>query len=190
MSAASLRRDAWLADPRVLAALLAAYLAAHFGLRLAVNPTLALDDAEQALFTQHWAWGYQLRQPPLYTWLLLPVAEAVGTGVVAISILRYALFGLYLVVFHMAARRWIGTAPRLASTSPTTGCLSDATRRAIWSSMIPASHAATPRSCGATTATVSSTRASTDRLSEAAASLKWSFARARWCDSAEPTWSL
>jgi hypothetical protein len=87
---------------------LAAYLLVHFALRLLMAPTLGIDDAEQVLFAQDWAWGYRFRQPPLFTWLLLPVSEVTGPGILAVSLVRYALIGLYLLFFHLTALRWVG----------------------------------------------------------------------------------
>ncbi len=84
------------------------YLTAHFAARLLMAPTLGIDDSEQALFAQDWAWGYRVRQPPLFTWLLLPVIEVTGVNILALSLLRYALIGLYFLFFHLTALRWIG----------------------------------------------------------------------------------
>jgi len=95
---------AWLANPSLVIALIAVYLLGHFVLRLILSPTLGLDDAEQILFAQHWAFGYRFRQPPLFTWLLLPVIELVGPGVLAISIVRYALLGVTYVFLYLTAR--------------------------------------------------------------------------------------
>ena len=103
---AAVPHQAWaLQAPAIL---LAAYLLVHFALRLLMAPTLGIDDAEQTLFAQHWAWGYRFRQPPLFTWLLLPVSEVTGPGILAVSLVRYALIGLYVLFFHLTALRWIG----------------------------------------------------------------------------------
>src|SRR5262249_56533680 len=59
------------ARPRQVALTILASLALHFGLRLALGPTLGLDDAEQVLFAQQWLWNYRFRAPPLFTWALL-----------------------------------------------------------------------------------------------------------------------
>ncbi len=98
----------WLAQPAAVSLVLAAYLAAHFGLRLLLGPTLGVDDAEQALFAQHWAWGYRSRQPPLFTWLLLPTFQLAGVNILAISLVRYGLLALTYFCFYRVALRWIG----------------------------------------------------------------------------------
>ncbi|HET6521383.1 MAG TPA: glycosyltransferase family 39 protein, partial [Geminicoccaceae bacterium] len=83
------------------------YLAAHVAVRLAMGPTLGLDDAEQALFAQDWAWGYRFRQPPLFTWLLLGLGEFVGVNAVALTLLRYLLLLLTYVCLYLVALRWV-----------------------------------------------------------------------------------
>ncbi len=105
---------AWLAPRTTVALLVAGYLAAHLAVRLLTSGTLGLDDAEQALLAQRFAWGYQVRQPPLYTWLLLPMMQAVGANLLALSLVRYLLMGLTYALIYGVARRWIGD-PRLAA---------------------------------------------------------------------------
>lgn len=94
--------------------LICGYLGVHFGWRLLAGPSLGIDDAEQVLFAQTWSRGYRLLQPPLYTWLVVPVVEALGPGVLASSLVRYLLLGLTYVFLYLAARRWIAD-PRLAA---------------------------------------------------------------------------
>lgn len=95
---------AWLADPFAVLGLIGLYLFGHFALRLMLSPTLGIDDAEQVLFAQHWAFGYRFRQPPLFTWLLLPVIDLVGPGVLAVSLVRYALLAVTFVFLYLTAR--------------------------------------------------------------------------------------
>lgn len=97
----------WLSHAPLIAGLILAYLALHFVLRLFLSPTLGIDDAEQILFAQQWAPGYRFRQPPLFTWLLYPLVELIGPGVLAISILRYALLALTYGFLYLTALRWI-----------------------------------------------------------------------------------
>lgn len=97
----------WLARPPLIIGLILAYLVTHFILRLNFSPTLGIDDAEQALFAQHWAQGYRFRQPPLFTWLLLPITDMVGPGVLAISIVRYSLLALTYICLYLTALSWI-----------------------------------------------------------------------------------
>jgi 4-amino-4-deoxy-L-arabinose transferase-like glycosyltransferase len=95
------------ASPRNVALLIAGYLLVHFGVRLWMGPTLAFDDAEQALFAQHWLPGYRLRGPPLFTWALLAIGPVAGFGMVAIGLLRYALLAMVLGFSWATARRLI-----------------------------------------------------------------------------------
>lgn len=95
---------AWLATPYVIISLIGLYLLGHFALRLTLSPTLGIDDAEQILFAQHWSFGYRFRQPPLFTWLLLPVIDLIGPGILAISLVRYALLATTYVFLYLTAR--------------------------------------------------------------------------------------
>ncbi|HEX3208802.1 MAG TPA: glycosyltransferase family 39 protein [Geminicoccaceae bacterium] len=104
---------AWLGSETAVGLLILGWLAVHLALRLLTSPTLGVDDAEQALLAQRFAWGYQLRQPPLYTWLLLPLIAALGPNLLALSLLRYFLLGLTFLCLYGIARRWIAD-PRLA----------------------------------------------------------------------------
>jgi 4-amino-4-deoxy-L-arabinose transferase-like glycosyltransferase len=105
---------AWWAQPSTVTALILGYLAVHLLTRLALGPTLGIDDAEQALFAQGWSWGYRFRQPPLFTWLVLPLFEGLGPGILALSLLRYALLAVTFIAMYAVARRWVGE-PRLAA---------------------------------------------------------------------------
>src|SRR5687768_5043368 len=102
------------AKPRFVALVILAYLAAHFVLRMAMWPTLGIDDSEQALFAQEFSWSYRFRAPPLFTWLLLALGKLIGVDIVAISLIRYALLGATFGFVYLAARRLIAY-PRLAA---------------------------------------------------------------------------
>ncbi|NJO36841.1 MAG: hypothetical protein HC871_03430 [Rhizobiales bacterium] len=95
---------AWLAEPAVIVGLIALYLLGHFVLRLTLSPTLGIDDAEQILFAQRWDFGYRFRQPPLFTWMLLPVVDLIGPGVMAVSLVRYVLLAITFVFYYLTAR--------------------------------------------------------------------------------------
>ena len=106
------RVDPWSAA--TVTVLLLTYLGAHLLLRLGMNGALGYDDAEQALFAQHFAWGYRTVQPPLYTWLLVPAIELFGPNLFAVILPRYLLLGLTFVLMHRVALRWTGD-PRAAA---------------------------------------------------------------------------
>lgn len=99
-------QPAW-AQPRNVALLIAGYLLVHMGVRLWMGPTLGLDDAEQALFAQQWLLNYRFRAPPLFTWALVAAGDVIGTGVLAISLIRYALLAILFGSIYLTARRLI-----------------------------------------------------------------------------------
>ena len=76
------------------------YGIAHAGLRLGVSRTLTIDDARANELTQTLALGYQIRQPPLYEWLLWCVQQFLGPGIESHLVVRYSLIaGLGLATF-------------------------------------------------------------------------------------------
>src|SRR5262245_28764770 len=99
-------QPAW-ATPRNVALIIAAYLLVHAGVRLWMGPVLGFDDAEQALFAQHWLPSYRLRAPPLFTWALMGVGEVLGVGALAIGLLRYTLLAMVFGFGYLTARRLI-----------------------------------------------------------------------------------
>lgn len=104
------------ARPRVVLAAVFAYLVVHFAVRMAMWHTLGIDDAEQALFAQEFALSYRNSAPPLFTWLLLGLGQAIGVNIVAISLIRYAFLAVVFVFAYLTARRLIRD-PRLAALS-------------------------------------------------------------------------
>jgi hypothetical protein len=82
------------AKPTNVALIICAYLLVHFAVRMAMWPTLGLDDAEQALFAQQFSWTYRYRAPPLFTWMLVGLGKVLGVNIVSISLIRYALLGI------------------------------------------------------------------------------------------------
>jgi 4-amino-4-deoxy-L-arabinose transferase-like glycosyltransferase len=81
----------------------------------AVSPGRTLQDALSAeLLQNHLAGGYQLRNPPLYEWLLWGVQRLVGTGPLSYLLLRYALIAVIGILFYVALRRAVSDA-RLAA---------------------------------------------------------------------------
>lgn len=81
--------------------------------RLLLFPGMANDDAEQLLFGQALAWGYDIANPPLFTWAVIAVQQALGPTIVAVTVVRFAvLWGVYLALY--AATRTVVADPRLA----------------------------------------------------------------------------
>lgn len=103
----------WARPKFVLAAILL-YLLVHFAVRLAMAHTLGIDDAEQALFAQDFAWSYRAQAPPLFTWILIALGKVLGVSILAISIIRYALLAVTFGFAYATARRLIRD-PRLSA---------------------------------------------------------------------------
>jgi Dolichyl-phosphate-mannose-protein mannosyltransferase len=81
----------------------------------AVSPGRTLQDALAAEPLQgHLAGGYQLRNPPLYEWLLWAVQQLVGPGPLSYLILRYSLIASTGILFTVALLRTVASA-RLAA---------------------------------------------------------------------------
>lgn len=84
-------------------ALFLAYAAAQGALRVAVSDSLELDEAEQVLLAQQWAWGYG-GQPPLYTWLQAALFAVCGTNVAALALLKAMLVFAVLALTYLTVR--------------------------------------------------------------------------------------
>jgi hypothetical protein len=93
--------------------LLAVYAAGHAALRLWISPAINIDDAREAVFSQTLAWGYQARQPPLYTWLVWAAVRLGGASVATLTLLKYAVLAAAYALTWAAARRILGE-PALA----------------------------------------------------------------------------
>ena len=93
------------ATGRGFAAVLVAYIVLHFALRLALSPTIGVDDVAETIFAQSLQWTYYARQPPLYTWLLWATFHVFGVGVVSVALLKYALVAAGYVCFWLSACR-------------------------------------------------------------------------------------
>jgi dolichyl-phosphate-mannose-protein mannosyltransferase len=99
--------------PQTFALLLAAYTIGHAALRVWISPILNIDDAREAIFSQTLAWGYQPRQPPLYTWLVWATVRLAGVSVASLTGLKYAVLAVAYAFVYLTARRVL-VEPRLA----------------------------------------------------------------------------
>jgi hypothetical protein len=92
------------------------YGIAHAVLRLSVSRTLTIDDSRANELTQQLAFGYQIRQPPLYEWILWSVQQLLGPGLESHLFVRYSLIALIGVTTYGAVRaatkseRWAAAA--------------------------------------------------------------------------------
>jgi hypothetical protein len=94
----------------------AVYGIAHAGLRLSVSRTLTIDDARANELSQTLSLGYQVRQPPLYEWILWSVQQVLGPGIESHLLVRYSLIALIGIATFGAVRaavkdeRWAAAA--------------------------------------------------------------------------------
>jgi len=92
-------RKSFLENPRIAFGVLAGYFLLHLILRTLISGSMQTDEAEQSFVAQVWLWGYG-SQPPLYTWLQIPLFSVFGVGVFALALLKNTLlFGVYLFTY-------------------------------------------------------------------------------------------
>jgi 4-amino-4-deoxy-L-arabinose transferase-like glycosyltransferase len=89
------------------------YAIGHAALRVWISPILNIDDAREAIFSQTLAWGYQPRQPPLYTWLVWATVRLAGVSTASLTVLKYAVLAVGYAFAYATARRVL-VEPRLA----------------------------------------------------------------------------
>jgi len=97
--------DRTISQRRTVLLLLLAYVVAQAVLRVASSPSLGRDDLIEAITVQGWALGYNPTQPPLYAWLIMAATEALGAGVPAHVLVKFACLYLGYVFFYLAAER-------------------------------------------------------------------------------------
>lgn len=86
----------------VLAAVAGYYLLAVL-LRIALPPSLEVDESELVYISQFLAFGYG-RQPPLYDWLQHGMISAFGLSIAVLSVLKNLLLFLTALFYGLAAR--------------------------------------------------------------------------------------
>jgi len=74
------------------------YLIIHFLIRIYSSDTFQVDDADEIIYGQKISLGYQLTQPPLYTWLSWIFFQIFGANLFSISLLKYLLIALTFVL--------------------------------------------------------------------------------------------
>ena len=70
------------------------YLSIHLLVRMLLSQTLQVDDSEQIYHAQNILLGYPFPQPPLYSWLTWIMFQIFGTGLLALTLLKYAIISL------------------------------------------------------------------------------------------------
>ncbi len=61
-----------------------------FAVRGLLFPGMGGDEGEQLVFSQYFDWGYQVRNPPLFTWLVIAISKAIGTNVYSVITIKFA----------------------------------------------------------------------------------------------------
>ncbi|WP_439815971.1 glycosyltransferase family 39 protein [Zavarzinia sp. CC-PAN008] len=95
-----------------MAGLVLLFLAVHVALRLVLTANAGSDDVEQIVLSQALRLDYGAGQAPLYPWLLYPLVQAFGPGLLALGLLRYGLVALLHLFLYLAARHLV-VDPRL-----------------------------------------------------------------------------
>ncbi|WP_288430941.1 glycosyltransferase family 39 protein [uncultured Agrobacterium sp.] len=91
-----------LGNPNAVVALFGLYYIIQIFVRLAMPPALRIDEAQQVLFAQWLALGYDA-QPPLYNWYQQIVFSLFGTSMATIAIAKnFILFLTFAVYIKLA----------------------------------------------------------------------------------------
>ncbi|TDW27759.1 4-amino-4-deoxy-L-arabinose transferase-like glycosyltransferase [Rhizobium azibense] len=90
-------------DMRWFFAVLAAYFLIQVAVRVAMPPTLGLDEAEQAFRSQWLAAGYG-PQPPFYNWLQYAAFSISGVSLLSLAVVKNALLFTSYVIYGLTAR--------------------------------------------------------------------------------------
>ena len=83
--------------------LIAGYFIVQWLVRIIIGGGLELDEAEQVIFAQRLQAGYS-PDPPLYTWLQIPLFALFGEGVPALSLLKNLLLFTTCASSYFSAR--------------------------------------------------------------------------------------
>jgi len=87
--------------------LLGTLVLGHFLFRGLLYPGAPGDDAEQLLFSQVFRWGYDIVNPPLYTWLLIAAQKVTGVTVWSVSLIKFPAYWLIFHFLYQLARQAI-----------------------------------------------------------------------------------
>jgi 4-amino-4-deoxy-L-arabinose transferase-like glycosyltransferase len=93
----------FLNSPRKLFIVLGAIFLVHVVIRLITSRSAGLDESEQLVFSQTWAWGYG-PQPPLYSWLQILVFKIFGPSILGLALLKNALLFVSYACTYGAGR--------------------------------------------------------------------------------------
>lgn len=104
MSAVLFRLYHAVTGPRGIWWTMAGTIAALGLLRWLLLPNASQDDAEQLLFAQSWAGGYNHAQPPLYTWLVNAAEAVFGVGLFPVLLVKFTCLFALLAFLYLGAR--------------------------------------------------------------------------------------
>lgn len=91
-------------DPRLCLFAITSYFLLHAIIRCFISPNVELDESEQVVFAQSFAWTYG-KSLPLYTWLQMLCFSVFGQSIAGLTILKNGiLLGLYVVTYSTARR--------------------------------------------------------------------------------------
>ncbi len=91
-------------SPKLVFLVLLVYFAGQLIARVCISGTLESDEAEQAILTQRWQWGYG-PQGPLFTWLQILVFKVFGVSVFGLSLLKNSLLLTLFAFIWLSARQ-------------------------------------------------------------------------------------
>lgn len=101
---------------KTLTVWLAVYLLLHAVIRLTFSNTIQLDDAEQVVLGQQLALGYDIPQPPLYSWVYWLLSRWLGSGLPTLTLIKYTMIATtFAVLWQIAAILFQQTIWRVAA---------------------------------------------------------------------------
>ncbi len=80
------------------------YIGAVFLARAVLFPGSSDDTAELLLHSQYFAWGYELKNPPLMSWLVIAAQKLFGVSLLSVEAVKFALLLLAYLFLYRAAR--------------------------------------------------------------------------------------
>ncbi|OEJ68461.1 glycosyltransferase family 39 protein [Magnetovibrio blakemorei] len=90
-----------------------ALIVVYWSIRMWGFSALGADEAEQVLFAQSFQWGYDVANPPLYTWILLALFSIFGKSIGLTLAFKLIILGAIYIALYQAARISLGPERRL-----------------------------------------------------------------------------
>lgn len=94
--------------PYFVTGLVLMLVVSYWSIRMAAFSGLSADEAEQVLFAQTFRWGYDVANPPLYTWILATLFTLFGKSLGLALALKFIVIGLIYAALYVAARLTLG----------------------------------------------------------------------------------